>query len=764
MKKKNRRLMPFLVALAAMTFTTFLHLIDRYDDDFDLFKRLEWITYDWRAKVAANANPLFSTNIAGVFIDDEALQQLSDGSLGYNFSWPWPRFIHGQLVRELAQQGAIAVGFDVLFIEQHPIEAMTQLLGEENVPSDWFFGREIANAGNVVLAAQTGKPGSGSFPASLFRTNALAVGNILSEPDYGIVRRAKPFVDYYHRMWHQTIRDAAPAFNLNLDRPTFGEDGSIKFLIQADIEDGADFNWTVPLKPDGSLDLIMLGEDSSPTPVAPFTLKQERVWDLGIVLAARALNLDLDQALVKKRKIVLQGADGMRRVIPLDAEGYFYIDWVRSTTQITASNEDTVRDLLLFDVDRENPEKKVDWNRAFTHKLVVIGSTGTGNNISDQGSTPLEPNAFLVTKHLNVINSLLTGQFVTPYSSAIQLLFLLLLGAGSATLNWKLRAVPASLMVMALLALYVGAALVAYVSTRYWLPIALPAVSALFVYGCMVTYRVVFEQREQRHVKAVFSRLVSPNVVHELLQAESLNLGGARRNVTVFFADVRGFTKMTDMNQAYAEQYVEEHGLSGAEAEACFDRQARDTLETVNVYLATIADMIKSHDGTVDKYMGDCVMAFWGAPTANEKHALYCVQAAIAAQRAMADLNRRRAEENSLREEQNVRRASNGELPLPILPLLALGTGINSGKVTVGLMGSSDHIQNYTVFGREVNLASRLEGVSGHGRIIISESTKLEVEKYDQALADSCRTLAPVTVKGITDPVKIYEVPWRTED
>lgn len=272
----------------------------------------------------------------------------------------------------------------------------------------------------------------------------------------------------------------------------------------------------------------------------------------------------------------------------------------------------------------------------------------------------------------------------------------------------------------------------------------------------------MFEQKEQRRVKGIFSKIVSPNVVNELLGAETLSLGGALRPVTVFFADVRGFTEMTDANQSRAEDYVRQYGLQGAEAEAYLNEQAAETLKTVNMYLATIADMVKKHDGTLDKYIGDCVMAFWGAPTPNERHAVSCVHAAVDAQRAMYALNVARVEQNKLIEEQNQVLVAEGKPPQYLLAVLSLGTGINSGTVTVGLMGSESHIVNYTVFGREVNLASRLEGVSGRGRIIISEGTFQELGKYDAELAATCVAQPSVLVKGIKNAVKIYEVPWRT--
>src|SRR5204863_4099381 len=111
-------------------------------------------------------------------------------------------------------------------------------------------------------------------------------------------------------------------------------------------------------------------------------------------------------------------------------------------------------------------------------------------------------------------------------------------------------------------------------------------------------------------------------------------------------------------------------------------------LSTVNVYLGLVADVIKKHDGTLDKYIGDCVMAFWGAPASNEHHALASVRAGVEAQRAIHRLNQERAEENGRREQENAFRIACGESPLPLLKLLSMGTGISTGHVTVGPMGS----------------------------------------------------------------------------
>jgi class 3 adenylate cyclase len=138
------------------------------------------------------------------------------------------------------------------------------------------------------------------------------------------------------------------------------------------------------------------------------------------------------------------------------------------------------------------------------------------------------------------------------------------------------------------------------------------------------------------------------------------------------------------------------------------------------------------------------------------------VRAAIEAQRAIFDLNLQRIAENRQREVENTARLSAGLTPKPPLPTLSLGTGINTGVVTVGLMGSNAHILNYTVFGREVNLASRLEGVSGHGRIIIGEGTYLALLRESPTLAATCLEQEPTRPKGFQKPVRNFEVPWQT--
>jgi adenylate cyclase len=367
-----------------------------------------------------------------------------------------------------------------------------------------------------------------------------------------------------------------------------------------------------------------------------------------------------------------------------------------------------------------------------------------------------------VSKHWNVANSVITGRFIRRASEWEITGIVFLLGLVTAILTLELRAFVASLATVLLIVGYTTFTFFIFIRYQFWLPLIAPVLGAILIeHVSLVSYRVVFEEREQRRVKSVFSKIVSPDVVNELLGAETLSLGGARREVTVFFADVRGFTTFTDQMQEDVATYVRTHDVDVATAEKYYEESARETLEIVNLYLAAVADAVKYHAGTLDKYIGDCVMAFWNAPVANARHAFAAVQAAIDSQRAIHQLNEKRLAENVAREAENRLRIAAGQPPKPLHVALQLGTGINTGIVTVGLMGSNQHILNYTVFGREVNLASRLEGVSGSGRIIISDTTYNQLLRHAPAVAATCAELFPVQVKGIKNAVRIYEVAWK---
>jgi len=714
----------------------------------DFFERLERMTYDLRARAALHFPAPAATNLAFISVEESSIAAVKSGKLGYRYGLYWPRQVYGRLVEELSAQGAKTAAFDVLFGELRRDHPPVQMADSSLMESDDFLALQMRCAGNVLLAVEPGL-----VPPDLFLTNAFALGDISTEKDSdGVLRRVKAF--RFVRRWHPLIENAARKNGLSLSDILIEKD-----RIILPLDDGQPLE--IPLDGNGDMDIkskkALAGQ---PEKTKPFI--DERVWHMGIVLAAQELTLDLDRADVDlpHGRITLRGGNNVERVIPVDADGYFYIDW-RLTKDDPHLTRAPIESLLLQD-NRRLLGQTNGLRDDFRGNLVLIGSAAQGNDLTDRGATPLEKDTLLVSKHWNVANSVITGQFIRRASLPMEFALIIFLGALTAFLTWQMRAFVASAAVLLLLLAYVAAGFYAFVEFRYWLPLVFPAGAMLAEHLSLVTYRVVFEEREQRRVKSVFSKIVSPDVMNELLGAEKLSLGGARREVTIFFADVRGFTTLTDEMQQGVADFIREHKLDAALAEQCIEESAQETLETVNLYLTTVADAVKKYGGTLDKYIGDCVMAFWGAPTPNERHASDCVRAAIDAQRAIRDLNVRRTALNAAREIENRARLSASLPPRPPLRELQLGTGINTGLATVGLMGSDAHILNYTVFGREVNLASRLENVSGSGRIIISDTTYNHLLREDPALASTCIEMFPVTVKGIRDAVRIYEVPWQT--
>jgi class 3 adenylate cyclase len=754
-KWKASSLVPVLICAGVTTSVCLIEWLGETQPQFDFFNRLEWITFDWRVREAAKHSPGIATNLGFVAIEDSSIEALLHGP--YQFGLLWPRQVYARLVDELSAEGAATIGFDVLFGELRPDHPSVEIDGKK-FSSDEFFADAMRRSSNVILAAE-----SGVFPPQLFSTSALAVAHLSAPRDHGVLRRAHAFVDV--RVWHPAIREAVRKFAWRLDAAEIKAREVLFPRLDADQTN------VVPLNPAGQFDAgrleRALAEDdkrvSAPRFEIPF--RDQRLWQLGIALAAHELKLDLDHAAVDlvNGRITFTNSYGLRRVLPIDGEGRFYIDWSLALSDPRLTKR-PIED-LLDQYEARRVGRMAEVTNTFRNQIVVVGSMASGNNLGDYGATPLEQLTHLVSTHWNVANSMLMNRFIQPLRLPWRFLIIVVMGALAGICTWKMKTLSAVGSVFGIAAVYVFATGWVFNVSRLWIPIVTPVVvSELVTHVCLITYLVRVERRERRRTKDIFSKIVSPEIVRELLDSEKLSLEGARREVTIFFADVRGFTEITDINQQSVEALVATYKFTSEEAEEFSNQRAEEVLRTVNLYLGLAGDCIKAHNGTLDKYIGDCVMAFWGAPAPNARHAASCVHAVIDMQRAIYELNEKRRAENNQREEENIRRAIAGEMPLPMLELLTLGSGINTGVATVGLMGSDAHMLNYTVFGRAVNLASRLEGASGRARILIGEATYRALLRDDPELAVTCREQPPLELKGFRDLVKTYEVPWHSRE
>ncbi|MBY3193544.1 adenylate/guanylate cyclase domain-containing protein [Rhizobium laguerreae] len=251
-----------------------------------------------------------------------------------------------------------------------------------------------------------------------------------------------------------------------------------------------------------------------------------------------------------------------------------------------------------------------------------------------------------------------------------------------------------------------------------------PTVAYISVVFGQAAFDYAEERRNKRHIIRAFAQYISPDLVRRLSQDPSqLKLGGERRTLSVLFSDVRGFTTIAETLKDDPEQ------LTGL----------------INRLLTPLSDVVMDHGGTIDKYMGDCIMAFWNAPLDDPDHALHAVKASLAMQAAISSLNRELEREAAMR----------GGKP----HVLKMGVGINTGECIVGNMGSTRRF-DYSCLGDSVNLASRLEGASknyGVALLLGEETARLVAGTYTVVELDR------IIVKGRTVPSPVYTVVHKAE-
>jgi adenylate cyclase len=252
---------------------------------------------------------------------------------------------------------------------------------------------------------------------------------------------------------------------------------------------------------------------------------------------------------------------------------------------------------------------------------------------------------------------------------------------------------------------------VAWFARGTWIPIAGPMLALVFAFVGDLAWKYFVEGREKRQVKKLFSRYVSKDVYDQLVANPSLAaLGGGRRHMTVLFSDIRGFTTMSEKGTP------------------------EDVVKQLNQLFTRMVGVVFEHRGTVDKFVGDMIMALYGAPLDDEDHAEHAVQTALAMIKTLHQLNEEWARDGK--------------------PQLDIGIGINTGDMIAGNVGS-ETIMSYTVIGDAVNLGARLESLNKEygTRIIISEATRERLKgRYD------IHPLGDVIVKGKSKPVAIFEV------
>ena len=410
-----------------------------------------------------------------------------------------------------------------------------------------------------------------------------------------------------------------------------------------------------------------------------------------------------DQAGIKS--IAVKGFE-----IPTDRNGQLWVHFAPHDASIYVSAADVLEGRVAAD--------KV------ARKLVLIGTSAVG--LLDLKTTPIDPVMPGVEIHAQVLESALTHGVLSQPSYAITLEFFAAIVLGILVIILVPLFGPVTLGAFGVLFASVLVATSWYFYTRHRLLIdfTYPLLSTAAIYLTLIFTSFVREQAQRRQIRSAFGQYLSPALIEQLAQSpEKLVLGGEEREMTIMFSDVRGFTTISESFKS--------------------DPQGLTTL--MNRFLTPLTNAILDRKGTIDKYMGDAIMAFWNAPLDDREHQLHACEAAIDMLERIDVLNQERA----------IEAKQNGQTFIPI----NVGVGLNTGLCVVGNMGS-DLRFDYSVLGDSVNLASRLEGQSKEYGfpIIVGSKTALAVKDKFAILE-----LDFIMVKGKKEPEVIYAIAGREE-
>jgi len=563
--------------------------------------------------------------------------------------WPWPREFYGSVVDFCARAGAKAAAFDVVYTEP-----------SNNVGDDEAFGAAISRYGRFISAVQLMRdgPGASSWPTA-GRPSPVTLGGLL------------PFIQRYGA----DARRAVAVFNIDEVDAGAGALGNVIF----EAEDGRESVYR------GLAPILALGDTPVPALGLAAYLRGEGIASMeyrdgAIKVGGRSIPLDgRGEALLRYRGGTLTH------------KAYQAAAVIRSEWQAAAGEEPEI-----------DPEE-------LRGKYVVFGFVATG--LKDIRSTPMGSMAGMEI-HATFLDNLLEGDFNRrlgdPASLALAALLAALASLGIVLIK---KPLGQALVYAVSLSLPVLTAFLFY--TAGWWFLLMPSLLAVIMaLAGAVIYNYATEGRQKAFIKGAFRQYLSPVVIEQLIaHPEKLNLGGERRQLSIFFSDVQGFTSLSE-------------ALS-----------PEDLTAVLNDYLSAMTDIIQEEQGTVDKYEGDAIIAFWNAPLDLPDHGLRAVRAAIRCQEKLTEM-RPAFKERTGKE-------------------LYMRVGLNSGPAVVGNMGSKTRF-DYTMLGDAVNLAARLEGVNKQfGTYTMISANTLAELPADSGFA--CRELSRIAVVGKKIPVTVYE-------
>ena len=636
-----------------------------------LLASLEALAYDARLRLTAPGS--IDPRIVILDIDEKSLTEKERGGEGH---WPWPRDRLALLLDKLFDRyGVSVVGFDIVFPERDDSSGVRVL--------ERLSRHELNGIPQFRTALQKIKPALeyDDIFARKMQGRAVVLGYTFSSEDPKVAPRKGVLPD--------AVLPASAFGGRRTGATSWNGYTANLAELQSRAKGAGHFNPYIDM--DGVTRRVPMLAEYRDAYYEPLSLAVVRV-----LLGSPPIRVVYGEESLSDNYVGIEWLDIGSLRIPVDEHLTALVPY--------RGGHGSFRYISVVDVlhDRVEPA-------ALRDKIVLIGTTAPG--LKDLRATPVDPVYPGVEVHANLIAGILDQSIKEkpPYVAGAEAALLFLVGVGLALLLPLLNPIRATALTMLALAGTIGLNLWIFEAGQLVLPLSSGLTLILLLYVLNMAYGFFVEARGKRQITGLFGQYVPPQLVDEMARDPArFSMEGESREMTVLFSDVRGFTTISE-------------GL---------DPKALS--ELMNEFLTPLTEVIYRHRGTIDKYMGDCIMAFWGAPVADPDHARNAILAGLEMHRRLQELQ-------------------------PLLharqwPEIHIGVGINTGRMSVGNMGSRIRLA-YTVMGDAVNLASRLEGITKEygADIIVGEETK-------KAAPDLVfRELDRVRVKGKDRAVAIYE-------
>ncbi|MEE8400033.1 MAG: CHASE2 domain-containing protein [Desulfobacterales bacterium] len=672
-----------LLSLNPFSITTIVIVlaISAYASHIEFLSRVELITVDLRFTARDRIAP-------GPYV---TMAVIDEKSLAREGKWPWPREKMATLIAKLSDAGAAVITFDIVWSEpddNRALRAVEDIRHEAEI-------REIENEGfgNYLTELKAQSDQDMLLADAIKNSKAKIVLGYFFQMDFEGSRH----IDEVQIPIHQEnilnsryvyVRSRSPDLD---DSILFPEALAPQSNIGV-ISDAAEYSGTFNMIPDK--DNIVRHLPSV------FKFRDERYAPISIMSVSAFFDtppaIELANGTVEALRIG-------ELLIPTDGEGRISINYRgEANTFPSISATDILNDRFSKD--------------DVKGKIILVGVTAMG--VYDMRFTPFEISPGLEI-HANVVDSILAEDFVYQ-PAAVELLDILAIIVGSLFLGISLPRTGSTFGALSFCAVFFGYYLLChrvFAGSGWILNVIYPLSAYLLVYLGITAYEYFSESKQKRFIKGAFSTYLAPTVVKQLMDSpEKLVLGGEEREITAFFSDVQGFTRISEK------------------------LTPNELVDLLNEFLTEMTDIVLKYQGTVDKFEGDAIIAMFGAPIDMDNHAEVAAKASVDMQKRLVELRKDWKDRGK--------------------PELEMRIGLDTGPAVVGNMGSSSRM-DYTMMGNTVNTASRLEGVNKIYGIytLIGETT------YEQAGdAVVSREIDSVGVVGKQEPVKVYEILGYPDD